>query len=104
MLNLAGEWSLAQTNGENAVAFTLPGDGIDALFQAGAIPDPYFGRNEYGLRWICDRTWVAKRSFVTDRTDLVLVASMLDTLVTVAVNGTVVLTSDNMFLSHRVDL
>ena len=104
MLNLAGEWSLAQANGENAVPFSLPGDGIDALFQAGAIPDPYFGRNEYGLRWICDRTWVAKRSFVTDRTDLVLVASMLDTLVTVAVNGTVVLTSDNMFLSHRVDL
>ena len=104
MLNLAGDWSLAQENGENAVAFTLPGDGIDALFQAGTIPDPYFGRNEYGLRWICDRTWVAKRSFVTDRTDLVLVAAMLDTLVTVAVNGTVVLTSDNMFLSHRVDL
>ncbi len=104
MLNLAGDWSLAQENGENAVAFTLPGDGIDALFQAGTIPDPYFGRNEYGLRWICDRTWVAKRSFVTDRNDLVLVASMLDTLVTVAVNGTVVLTSDNMFLSHRVDL
>ena len=104
MLSLAGEWSLAQANGENAVAFSLPGDGIDALFQAGSIPDPYFGRNEYGLRWICDRTWVAKRSFVTDRTDLVLVASMLDTLVTIAVNGTVVLTSDNMFLSHRVDL
>ena len=104
MLNLAGEWSLSQDSGENAVAFTLPGDGIDALFQAGRIPDPYFGRNEYGLRWICDRTWVAKRSFVADRTDLVLVASMLDTLVTVAVNGTVVLTSDNMFLSHRVDL
>jgi beta-mannosidase len=104
MINLAGEWLLSQESGENAVAFTLPGDGIDALFQAGSIPDPYFGRNEYGLRWICDRTWVAKRSFEADRTDLVLVASMLDTLVTVAVNGTVVLTSDNMFLSHRVDL
>jgi len=104
MLNLAGQWSLQQENGENAVAFSLPGDGIDALFQAGTIPDPYFGRNEYGLRWICDRTWVAKRSFVVERTDLVLVASMLDTLVTVAVNGAVVLTSDNMFLSHRVDL
>ncbi|MBI1173146.1 glycoside hydrolase family 2 protein [bacterium] len=104
MLNLAGDWSLSQESGENAIAFVLPGDGIDALFRADAIPDPYFGRNEYGLRWICDRTWVATRSFQTDRTDLVLVASMLDTLVTVAVNGVTVLTSDNMFLSHRVDL
>lgn len=104
MVNLAGTWLLSQESGETAVDFVLPGDGIDALFKAGSIPDPYFGRNEYGLRWICDRTWVAKRSFVADRTDLVLVASMLDTLVTVAVNGKVVLTSDNMFLSHRVDL
>ncbi len=104
MLDLAGDWSLSQESGENTVTFALPGDGIDALFMAGAIPDPYFGRNEYGLRWICDRTWVAKRSFTTDRTDLVLVASMLDTLVTVQVNGQTVLTSDNMFLSHRVDL
>ena len=104
MLNLAGDWSLSQDNGENAVAFTLPGDGIDALRKAGQIQDPYWGRNEYGLRWISNRTWVAKRSFEADRTDLVLVASMLDTLVTVAVNGVTVLTSDNMFLSHRVDL
>ncbi len=104
MLNLAGDWSLSQDSGENALTFTIPGDGIDALFKAGSIPDPYFGRNEYGLRWICDRTWVAKRSFAADRTDLVLIASMLDTLVTVAVNGVTVLTSDNMFLSHRVDL
>ena len=104
MLNLAGDWSLSQESGENTVTMALPGDGIDALFKAGLIPDPYFGRNEYGLRWISDRTWVAKRSFTTDRTDLVLVASMLDTLVTIKVNGRTVLTSDNMFLSHRVDL
>ena len=104
MLNLAGDWLLSEEGGENTVTLTLPGDGIDALCNAGAIPDPYFGRNEYGLRWICDRTWVARREFTTDRTDLVLVAAMLDTLVTVAVNGQTVLTSDNMFLSHRVDL
>ncbi len=104
MLNLAGDWVLSQDGTDIQVPFTLPGDGIDALYKAGAIPDPYFGRNEYDLRWICDRTWVARRSFVTDRTDLVLVASQLDTLVTVAVNGVTVLTSDNMFLSHRVDL
>lgn len=104
MLNLAGDWTLSQESGENAVAFRLPGDGIDALFQAGVIPDPYRGRNEYGLRWICDRTWIARRSFTTDRTDLVLAASMLDTLVSVSVNGQEVLSSDNMFLSHRVDL
>ncbi len=48
-------------------ALTLPGDGIDALFKAGAIPDPYWGRNEYGLRWICQRDWVASAAFAVDR-------------------------------------
>ena len=61
MLDLAGNWSLADVSGDYAVDMTLPGDGISALRSAGAIPDPYFGRNEYGLRWICQRDWVAKQ-------------------------------------------
>lgn len=104
MQDLSGVWTLTDETGAHEVALTLPGDNISAMFAAGQIPDPYWGRNEYDLRWICDRTWTARRTVTVARTDLVLVASMLDTLVTVAVNGQVVLTSDNMFLSHRVDL
>jgi beta-mannosidase len=104
MLDLAGVWSLSDESGEYRTSMTLPGDGIDALFKAGAIPDPYFGRNEYGLRWICQRDWVARRSFTVERTDQVLVISMLDTVAEVRVNGTLVLASDTMFRSHRVDV
>lgn len=104
MIDLAGDWTLTQEGGAITAALRLPGDGIDALHRAGLIPDPYWGRNEYDLRWISDSTWTASRRFVVEGTDLVLVATMLDTLVTVAVNGRVVLRSDNMFLSHRVDL
>ncbi len=104
MLNLAGDWSLSDESGTHRTTMALPGDGISALHAAGLIPDPYRGRNEYDLRWICERDWVARRRFTVTRTDLVLVASMLDTLVEVEVNGSMVLASDNMFLSHRVDL
>ena len=104
MLNLGGEWLLVHEAKGIRVPFILPGDGIDALHKAGVIPDPYFGRNEYDLRWISDTTWTATRRFTVTRTDLVLVLSMLDTLVTVSVNGAEVLISDNMFLSHRVPL
>ena len=104
MLDLAGNWSLADVSGDYAVDMTLPGDGISALRSAGAIPDPYFGRNEYGLRWICQRDWVAKRLFKVERTDQILVVSMLDTVAEIAVNGQVVLASDSMFRSYRVDL
>ncbi len=104
MLDLCGEWALCDESGGHAVALTLPGDGISALHAAGAIPDPYWGRNEYGLRWICARDWVAVRRFDVVRTDQVLVVSMLDTVAEVTVNGVLVLRSDSMFRSYRVDL
>ena len=40
MLDLAGLWSLSDESGAHHAELTLPGDGIDALFKAGAIPDP----------------------------------------------------------------
>ena len=103
-VDLNGEWHLSDGPEGMSAPMQIPGDGISALHDAGLIPDPYFGRNEYDLRWICDRDWVIRRKFALDRTDLVLVASMLDTLAEVVVNGVTVLRSANMFRSFRVDL
>ena len=36
---------------------------VSALHAAGAIPDPYWGRNEYDLRWIAEVDWIASRRF-----------------------------------------
>ena len=104
MLDLAGVWSLSDESGEFSAPMTLPGDGIDALCWAGVIPDPYFGRNEYGLRWICQREWVVRRTFVVEQTDQIMVVSMLDTVAEIRVNGVLALACDNMFRSHRVDI
>jgi beta-mannosidase len=104
LVNLGGKWHLSDGANGMSAPMQIPGDGISALHDAGVIPDPYFGRNEYDLRWICDRDWVITRQFVVDRTDLVLIASMLDTLAEVVVNGVTVLRSANMFRSFRVDL
>lgn len=104
MQDLCGTWQLCDLMGEYTAPMILPGDGITALHRAGLIPDPYFGRNEYDLRWICWRDWVARRQFTVTRTDLVLVVSMLDTVAEIAVNGRVVHLSDSMFRSYRIDL
>lgn len=100
MRDLAGRWTLSDESGTHVVAFDLPGDGISALVQAGVIPDPYWGRNEYDCRWVCERDWVATRSFVVDRTDLRLEIDMLDTVAEVFVNGVSVLKAENMFRRH----
>ena len=104
LVDLGGEWHLSDELEGISALMKIPGDGISALHDAGLIPDPYFGRNEYDLRWICDRDWVIRRQFVADRTDLVLVASTLDTLAEVFVNGVSVLRAANMFRSFRVNL
>ncbi|MGL4238399.1 beta-mannosidase [Tabrizicola sp.] len=104
MLDLAGVWTLSDESGAHVVPFDLPGDGITALVKAGVIPDPYWGRNEYDCRWVCERDWVATRTFTVDRTDLTLVIDMLDTVAEVFVNGVSVLQADSMFHEHRVYL
>ncbi len=104
LVDLNGEWHLTDAAKGLSAPMQIPGDGISALHAARLIPDPYFGRNEYDLRWICASEWVISRSFVVDRTDLVFVVSMLDTLAEVVVNGVPVLRTANMFRSFRIDL
>ncbi|KAI9148243.1 glycoside hydrolase family 2 protein [Paramyrothecium foliicola] len=75
------------------------------------IPDPFLDLNELAVRWVSEKGWVYRRHFqnpatletqepvVTD-----LVFEGLDTFATVFLNGVEILRSDNMFLSHRVDV
>ncbi|KAI1106526.1 glycoside hydrolase family 2 protein [Jackrogersella minutella] len=75
------------------------------------IPDPFIDLNERAARWVNEKNWtyrvefkkptglVVSESVVTD-----LVFEGLDTFATVLLNGNEVLKSDNMFLTHRVDV
>lgn len=104
MLDLAGVWQLADETGQYTAPMTVPGDGVSALFASGLIRDPYFGRNEYDLRWIAERDWRLSRRFDADRTDLTLVVTMLDTVAEISINGHPVLQAASMFREHRADL
>ncbi|KJZ18938.1 glycoside hydrolase family 2 protein [Loktanella sp. S4079] len=103
-LSLAGEWSLSDDSGDYTCAMHLPTDGITALHEAGLIADPYWGRNEYDLRWICERDWTVSRHFDVSEIDIDLVLSEVDTVVTVRVNDQIVLKAENAFRTYRVPL
>ena len=103
-LDLAGKWALSDDCGAYACDFNLPTDAITALHDAGLIPDPYWGRNEYDLRWISERDWTATRQFSLRETEVDLVLTMVDTVATVRVNGMVVLEAKNSFRDYRVPL
>lgn len=101
-VDLGGPWSLTDASGEFSCPINLPGDGISALFEAGLIPDPYWGRNEYDLRHLADRDWVLRRTFEHDGGDGVLVVDGLDTVAEVRINGALVLSARNAFRRFRV--
>ena len=103
-LNLAGVWQLSDAGNEITCPIAFPCDGITALHAAGQIPDPYWGRNEYDLRWICERDWIATRTFELTETDVSLTIERLDTVATIELNGTVVGTAENAFRTYRFDL
>ena len=106
MLDLTGNWQLRDEHGEYAVPFILPGDGITALHDAGEIPDPYRGRNEYDLRWIADRDWIATRTFdiTDDRPHWTVYADGLDCVAEIRINGALVLDAANAFRPHEADI
>lgn len=97
-------WTLTDGSGDYACPISFPNDGITALYAADLIPDPYFGRNEYDLRWICERDWMVTRTFDLTDVHVDLVLSRMDTVVTVKVNDTVVLEAENAFRDYRVAL
>ena len=106
-IDIAGTWRLASMVGGMTAPMAVPGDAINALHIAGLIPDPYFGRNEYDLRWIAGREWSLTREFEMPQNasaqGWVLEIDGLDTVATVMLNGAVLLKADNAFRRWRVD-
>ncbi|KAI0194724.1 family 2 glycosyl hydrolase [Xylaria flabelliformis] len=75
------------------------------------IPDPFLDLNELAVRSLPEKQWTYRTQFAkpTDLsseapTHIDLVFEGLDTFATVLLNGTEILKSDNMFISHRVDV
>ena len=103
-MDIGGTWHLSDETGTYSCDMTLPGDGVSALLAAGLIPDPYWGRNEYDLRWICERDWRLTRVVSLDDPDVVLEISGLDTVATVRWNGHVVIEGQNVHRTYRQHL
>ncbi|SPJ78226.1 related to beta-mannosidase [Fusarium torulosum] len=72
------------------------------------IPDPFLGTNELDVEWIGEHSWTYEKTFngpfISDGSSVYLLFEGLDTFATARLNDVTILESDNMFLSHRVDI
>jgi len=108
-IDLSGEWRLQKNSGGESIPALLPGDTMSALLRAGAIPDPYVGRQELAAQWIGREDWLFTRTIVlTDEAArsrmLYLNLDSVDTCAEVHLNGKPVGRSRNMFVRRRFDL
>ncbi|WP_407542010.1 glycoside hydrolase family 2 TIM barrel-domain containing protein (plasmid) [Deinococcus radiomollis] len=88
---------------------TVPGTVQLDLLDQNQIPDPYYGLNEPEVQWVGEQDWLYRLNFTPDAELLLnehveLEFAGLDTLCTVWLNNEEVLSSDNMFVAHTLDV
>ena len=105
--SLDGKWEFKQARGFNYYPAVVPGTVHTDLIAEGLIEDPYIGFGERAVQWVDKEDWIYRRSF--DLSDelaacghIDLCFDGLDTYADVTLNGVRILSSDNMFLRHRI--
>lgn len=71
------------------------------------IQDPFIDRREIDVEWVGEHAWTYATTFPTPAAEggkIYLLFEGLDTFAVVKLNDKVILESENMFLSHRVDI
>jgi beta-mannosidase len=110
-INLATGWRLRRTDeGDDT---WIPVEKVPSvvhldLINNKKISDPFLGTNELNVEWIGEHSWTYETTFdglsVAPGSSAYLLFEGLDTFATVRLNDVNILESDNMFLSHRVDI
>ena len=102
------QWQFRKVGSSTWHEATVPGDIISDLWKQNLIPDPFFRFNEDSVQWIEDEDWEYKTSFAgagLDKHSLTyLVFSGLDTYADVFLNDSLILQSDNMFRTWKLDI
>ena len=109
---LDGVWTLKGTDergGGVECPVSVPGGIYASLFNAGIIPDPYYGLNERKVQWPAHKEWNISRTFVVDGAlrsceSIALRLEDVDTFATIFVNGVKVGECHNRFRRWDFDV
>jgi len=108
--NLSEEnWNFRKVNDTQWLPAKVPGTVHTDLLANKIIPDPFIGANEKQLQWIENEDWQYQTTFTITKEELnnqnaVLQFDGLDTYAEVYLNGTKILSANNMFRTWKVDV
>ncbi|KAF2472597.1 glycoside hydrolase [Lindgomyces ingoldianus] len=111
---LTNNWTFKQgslsSNNSYLPANPAPTEIYLDLLKNGIIADPFKDMNELSVRWIADETWTYRTTFPTPpnhgKPSVITEVRFegLDTFASVYLNGKLILESENMFVTHRINV
>ena len=101
-------WSFKSTDEEVWLPANVPGCVHTDLIENKKIKDPFYRLNEHDVQWVDKKDWEYKTTFTVDektcsRDVTELVFEGLDTYADVYLNDSLILSSDNMFRSWKIN-
>lgn len=105
----APQWSFRQAGTEDWKPATVPGSVHSALQANAMIDDPFYRDNEAKVQWIEEKDWEFRTTFdvgedVLKKKHVELSFKGLDTYAHIFLNDTLVLETDNMFRSWKIEV
>lgn len=107
--NLNSNWLFSESGKNKWLAAKVPGTVHTDLWANGEITDPYIDDNASKLEWIETKTWEYQCVFDADKNlwkqkhkDLIFEG--LDTYASIYLNDSLLLTTENMFRTYRIDV
>jgi beta-mannosidase len=108
-IDLSANWQFRKKGDTEWLKATVPGTVHTDLLANKKIEDPFYRTNEKDQQWIETADWEYQTTFSVDE-DLLknqkieLIFEGLDTYADVLVNGTKIITADNMFLAWKAEV
>lgn len=105
---LNDNWFFSEAGTNKSLPADVTGSVHTGLMKNGIIGDPFYRTNEADLQWIGEKDWIYERTFTVDNKllknqNVELVFEGLDTFADVFLNGTLVLSADNMHRTWRIN-
>ncbi|KAJ5776260.1 uncharacterized protein N7511_001271 [Penicillium nucicola] len=109
VLDLSGDgWTVSSKALNISVPGRVPSQAHLDLFAAGAIDDPYYGLNDFNLRWIGNNNWTYTskpiQGLSSNSKSAWLVFDGLDTFTTIEFCGQFIGTTENQFRQYSFDI
>ncbi|GMO00771.1 beta-mannosidase [Parageobacillus thermoglucosidasius] len=92
------------------ISAKVPGDVHSILLEKNLLDDPFFGHNDWKVKWVEEKVWWYRTEFMFEKDSLEederleLVFEGLDTFATIYLNGVELGSTENMFISHTFDV